>query len=343
MTRLHGAHASALVALVTFWSAAGAAANSTDARPPLPPVSPIAPRPLPLEWVQVPLVFPLVGVSRWSACYNQNRGYYRHSGVDIPAPKMTPIVASMTGRLGFKIYSYWIVGEGQWTGWQVLGTHLNDDTPGTNDGRGGRDFMFAPNLRPGDRVVAGQLIGYVGNSTNATGPHLHFELHGPGGVRNPTPSLRTAQRVSRPVSVVGQAGEPPVPGEVRVDGVPRGYHAGQRVLTVQVVSRRWADGRVMAATRPEQVRLSLPAEVLEELGGVAGLAELARDRVLHLYVPHRNTGAAVVRLAASEYRTKPAAPVQIASTAPVVRPADELRTLVAGSSAPADPAGPPRM
>lgn len=44
---------------------------------------------------------------------------------------------------------------------------------------------FAPGLKVGSRVQMGQVIGYVGMSGLATGPHLHFELAESGKVRDP--------------------------------------------------------------------------------------------------------------------------------------------------------------
>jgi murein DD-endopeptidase MepM/ murein hydrolase activator NlpD len=65
-------------------------------------------------------------------------------------------------------------------GWQSLYVHLNNDHHLTDDGSG---YGVRTDLSAGDRVEAGQVIGWVGDSGNAeeTLPHLHFELRHKGG------------------------------------------------------------------------------------------------------------------------------------------------------------------
>lgn len=107
-----------------------------------------------------------------------------HEGVDIMAPKLQPVVAAADGRVrrlmaereGFCCHVV-LEHEG---GWRTRYLHLNNDSPGSDDGR---VVGVAPWLEPGAEIEAGEVIGWVGDSGNAegTGPHLHFELLDPQG------------------------------------------------------------------------------------------------------------------------------------------------------------------
>ena len=44
---------------------------------------------------------------------------------------------------------------------------------------------FAKGIKPGTKVKQGSVIGYVGQTGHATGPHLHFEVHKNGVQINP--------------------------------------------------------------------------------------------------------------------------------------------------------------
>jgi murein DD-endopeptidase MepM/ murein hydrolase activator NlpD len=143
------------------------------------------------------LVFPVRGecsiVSRFGEARPGNR---RHMGIDIAAGKMTPVVAAAPGAVewlhstpGEQCCAVALVHD---NGWHTRYLHLNDDTPGTDDGR---VVGIVKGLQVGDRVRAGQLIGWVGDSGNATAPHLHFELQQPDGTPvDPYQSLRAAAR-----------------------------------------------------------------------------------------------------------------------------------------------------
>jgi murein DD-endopeptidase MepM/ murein hydrolase activator NlpD len=138
----------------------------------------------------------------WGAA---RRGGRRHRGTDIHSPKGSPVVAVSSGRLvemGWNRLSGWVVKIDHGGGWVSAYVHLNNDTPGTDDGEGGPEHAFAPGLVVGSHVGAGQLIGYVGDSGNAESvrPHTHFELHLEGEKLNPFPYLDEAWRTRSQVA-----------------------------------------------------------------------------------------------------------------------------------------------
>jgi murein DD-endopeptidase MepM/ murein hydrolase activator NlpD len=96
-----------------------------------------------------------------------------HKGVDYAAPTGTPVMATGDGEVLFR---GWKKGYGRVVylrhgrTYQTVYGHL---------------ARFANGLHDGDYVKQGQVIGYVGQSGMATGPHLHYEFHVAGKQRNP--------------------------------------------------------------------------------------------------------------------------------------------------------------
>jgi peptidoglycan hydrolase-like protein with peptidoglycan-binding domain len=147
------------------------------------------------------IAFPVQGTFRFSNDFAEARagGARAHEGIDIIAPKMTPFVAASDGVITFRASP-----EPSWgfaltledaDGYQYKYLHVNNDTPGTDDGRGGEQYAYAPQITIGSRVTKGELLGWVGDSGNAeaVGSHLHFEMYAPGRVLiNPYESLLRA-------------------------------------------------------------------------------------------------------------------------------------------------------
>ena len=100
-----------------------------------------------------------------------------HAGIDIDAPYGTPVRAAGDGDV-----SGASMGAGY--GRQVVLDH-------------GRDLLTvyghlsAIAVTPGQHVTRGQVIGYVGQSGRATGPHLHYEVRVHNVPVNPHKYLRT--------------------------------------------------------------------------------------------------------------------------------------------------------
>jgi len=150
------------------------------------------------------IVFPLaVDSVRFTSGFGDARGGGRtHHGQDLFCAKWTPILAVVNGTVDWisterpksgKSYSVLLRGD---DGNQYFYDHLNNDNPGTKDNLGDPEFAYAAGMRNGTRVTAGQIIGYVGDSgdAEASGPHLHFEIHVArwDNPVDPVPALRAA-------------------------------------------------------------------------------------------------------------------------------------------------------
>ncbi len=101
-------------------------------------------------------------------------GYSRmHKGVDFAAPTGTPVFAAGDGVVEF-------AGRNHGYGNYVRLRHNGDY--GTAYGH---LWHFAKGIAPGTRVAQGEVIGYVGATGLATGPHLHYEILKDGTQINP--------------------------------------------------------------------------------------------------------------------------------------------------------------
>jgi Peptidase family M23 len=149
------------------------------------------------------IIFPVLGKFRYGNDFGDARGQGRHEGIDIVAPRKALAVAAEAGRVKYHITSaragcmLYLYGD---SGTTYLYIHLNNDLGTTNDNRGrcAPGIAFAPGLKSGARVAAGEPVGFVGDSGDADGiePHLHFELHpNDGAAVNPFKHLNRAWRL----------------------------------------------------------------------------------------------------------------------------------------------------
>ncbi len=160
------------------------------------------------------IIFPVIGADYFTNDYYVPRPNGVHGATDIYGKKMQPLVAAVDGVVSFVPYpqpSYgYDVEITDSEGYTYIYLHINDDTPGTNDGNGGAMYAYAPDMKVGNPVVKGQLLGWLGDSGRSGGvPHLHFEIIAPDGTQlNPYYSLINAPRIPTPSLY------PPLPTEI---------------------------------------------------------------------------------------------------------------------------------
>ncbi|MEO6537227.1 MAG: M23 family metallopeptidase [Ferruginibacter sp.] len=139
------------------------------------------------------LIYPVTGTkSNVGSVWGDERdgGKRKHEGIDIFAAKGTAVVAISDGVID-------LVG--------------NDDIGGNNITLQPHDYEWNAYyahldkvyVTAGQQVKKGQLIGTVGNTGNAktTPPHLHFGIYTTNGAIDPLPYVKTAPRLTGPVTV----------------------------------------------------------------------------------------------------------------------------------------------
>jgi|GEM_PF-1202703 len=187
-----------------------------------PPAEAAAPRYGFGQMVNYPLVFPaaephvLGGRTHfWDQRYNGI-----HHAQDIMAPKMTEVYAVADGTVTWVGSTCCTLTITHDDGWESHYIHLNNDTPGTDDGQG---WGIAPGIERWSRVERGQLIGWVGDSGNAEGtsPHLHFELWASDGVAvDSFVSLQEAEAAQGFTCAGEKATRVDTNGDHRITGTP---------------------------------------------------------------------------------------------------------------------------
>ncbi len=171
------------------------------------PGSPTTVPPTTVPPTVIPLsAFPVQGPCWYTDTWQAPRGGgRRHEGVDVIARSGLYLYAVTDGTLTKQAFdrpgslsgnAWWLTAA---DGTYFFYAHL---------------AAFAPGLQVGSKVKAGQVIGWVGRTGNASSAHLHFEIHPQGGrAINPTASIRAvdACKLTTPLPQPDGAAPPTMP------------------------------------------------------------------------------------------------------------------------------------
>jgi murein DD-endopeptidase MepM/ murein hydrolase activator NlpD len=137
--------------------------------------------------------FPIRGAHTYGMSagrFGAARSGHTHQGQDVMSPCGTPLVAARGGTVQHTAFhsaaGYYVVIDGAQTGLDYVYMHLRE----------------ASLVHPGQHVYTGQPIGFVGDTGDAQGCHLHFELwsapgwYEGGSPFDPLPFLRAWDRLS---------------------------------------------------------------------------------------------------------------------------------------------------
>lgn len=111
------------------------------------------------------------------------KGRRAHLGIDLAAPKGTPILSAQKGNViyagrDFRGFGKMVLIESGY-GWATLYAHL--------------DKIL---VTEGQNVSQGEVIGSMGRTGRATGVHLHFEIRKDRGPVDPLPLLPSGRTIA---------------------------------------------------------------------------------------------------------------------------------------------------
>jgi murein DD-endopeptidase MepM/ murein hydrolase activator NlpD len=117
-------------------------------------------------------------------------GARHHEGADVGSPCGTPLVAVGTGQVSMNEYH------------SRAGNYVVIDLKGTVYDIAYMHLVKPASVPVGQIVAPGQIIGYVGQTGNASGCHLHFELwegeyYGGGAAIDPVPFLESLDQAAK--------------------------------------------------------------------------------------------------------------------------------------------------
>jgi hypothetical protein len=241
------------------------------------------------------LIFPVVGPVSYQDDFGAPRAKWPHPGNDLMAAKRQIAVAAEAGKIEFWTHSatagcmLYLYGKSGTT-YQYI--HLNNDLTAGNDNRGKcvAGTAYAPGLKDGASVRAGQALGFVGDSGDANGihPHLHFEVHPDDGPAvDPYPYLRQALHLLVPVDPRST---------ISISAAGTVTSAGDGRLTLTVTSVTLLPGAEKVAAPPKRLVLAVPGTAQLDTGGdvllepdATTLAALDGKDVVVLTAPARTT------------------------------------------------------
>ena len=112
--------------------------------------------------VKLPLPFKAGTQVSYSGDYGEDRGSHKHAGIDIAVAENTPLIAPIGGIIASAMSD------------KDYGNFIDVRTP---DGKFLRyAHLNSMNVKEGQQIIPGQVLGLTGNTGRSSGAHLHFEV-----------------------------------------------------------------------------------------------------------------------------------------------------------------------